>query len=123
MCRYFWVAVNQLPGVSASVTLSPMPSVHVSCSPIPSQLFGFQDLEEARAAHDLLLNGTIEQMERAYEGWRPRIESGDMAYIQPDDPEPPRGGVMVWNLDPPQPLEPIADGQHRHGSGTSGAYC
>lgn len=90
--EYYWLAVN-----GASVAACPLPvSKDKKCMPTPEQLTGFPTQQEQMETQQFLLTAEIPAMKHRMDDWGPRMETGEMAYIRPANPEPPTTGPTMW---------------------------
>jgi hypothetical protein len=91
--EYWWLAVN---GASVSACSFPAQEDRVACHPTPEQLIGFPTQEEQMEAQRFLLTADIPAIRRRMQDWVPRMRKGEMAYIRPEQPEPPTSGPTAW---------------------------
>jgi hypothetical protein len=93
--EYWWLAVNRS---SVTACFLPMPRT-VRVSPTPQQLIGFPTQEEQLAVRKFLLSAPMGEVARFMkEKLLPRVQSGEVAYIRPENPEPPTKGQTAWLL-------------------------
>jgi len=97
--EYYWLATN-----GSSVAACPVPAtsdeIDTACTPTPQQLFGFPTREEQLAAQKFLLTAPMPHVKGRMEGWKFRVVQGDMAYVEPTDPEPQTDGATCWTFSP-----------------------
>jgi hypothetical protein len=91
--KYFWIAVN---GPSVAMFDVPLSPENICAVPTPEFLFGFKAAAEAKAAQQTLLTAPASQVQSLMRSWLPRIAAGEMALVQPENPEPPTTGATVW---------------------------
>ena len=84
--EYYWLAGN-----GASVAACPLPITKdkICCVPTPEQLIGFPTQEEQLENQQFLLTADIPDIERRMDEWKPRLRTGEMAYIRPTNPSDP----------------------------------
>lgn len=91
---WWWIAIN-----GTSCAASPVDSKHVpTVVPTPEQLIGYRTQFEQLAAQRLILQAPEEKVKRYLESLPRRIQSGEVQYVRPDDPEPPTHGQTQWIL-------------------------
>ena len=91
--EYYWLAVN---GASVAVCPFPVSKDKIRCVPTPEQLIGFPTQKEQMESQQFLLAAEIQAVQRRMDEWGPRMATGEMAYIMPDNPEPPTTGPTGW---------------------------
>ena len=94
--KYFWLALN---GPSVAATAIPL-SNDLSVTPTPEQLIGFSTFEEAKRIQQFLLTAPMEEVVKYMESLPPRIRSGEVQYIRPENPEPYTEGATAWHDEP-----------------------
>jgi hypothetical protein len=93
--EYWWLAVNR--SSVAACPLSAPPTVKVS--PTPEWLIGFPTREEQLTVRKFFLKAPMPEVTRFMnEKLLPRVRSGEVAYLRPDNPEPPTQGGTAWLL-------------------------
>lgn len=92
----YWLAIN---GPSVAASSVSMPST-VRVSPTPEQLIGFKTRDEQRRVQSVLLTKPINRVNAFMQSLATRIESGDIVYIRPDNPQPPTRGQTLWMVQP-----------------------
>ena len=101
---FWWLAIN-----GASCAASPCalrPSVEVI--PTPEQLLGFPTRDEQIQVQTFLLTAPINDVERFLVELTPRVLSGEVEAIRPENPQPPTEGPTQWIVQPA--IEPDATG-------------
>jgi hypothetical protein len=97
---FFWLAVN---GPRVAATLTPLRPGSFKVSPTPEQLIGFPTRQEQARCQKFLLGAPIAEVDRYMNGeLRRRVDAGEVAYVLPQDPEPPTRGPTAWLLVGPQ---------------------
>lgn len=94
--RYYWLALN---GPSIAFTAIPI-SKRLTVTPTPEQLIGYSTYEEAKRIQEFLLTAPIEEVVEYMESLPPRIESGEVQYIRPKNPQPYPDGATLWHDGP-----------------------
>ncbi len=90
--KWWWIAIN-----GASCAAYPVDSRHVpTVAPTPEQLIGYRTQHEQLAAQRLILREPMEQVNEYLEGLPSRIQSGELRYVRPAEPEPPTHGQTHW---------------------------
>jgi hypothetical protein len=92
---YWWIAMNRETCVMATIPLS----ASVTVSPVPQTLIGFATEQEARASQQILLDGSIEEMERHRDMLKARASKGEILIQHPQHPEQPTRGTTIWSTD------------------------
>lgn len=73
-------------------------SATISASPTPEQLIGFRTRDEQLSAQKTILTAPIEVVQEFMQTTiLAKVESGEMSYIKPSNPEPPSEHTM-WML-------------------------
>jgi hypothetical protein len=90
---HYWIAIN---GASCAMSSFPLP-VTVAAKPTPQYMLGFPTLEEARDTQEFMLTAPIPDVRKRLEGFQERVQRGEIIYIQPANPEPPRTGPTMWS--------------------------
>lgn len=93
--NFFWLAIN---GASVAASGVPMPMT-VRVHPTPEQLIGFRTSEAQLATQTFLLTAPIAYVDKFMKEEMPRkLNSGEVVYIRPENPEPPTRGQTVWEI-------------------------
>lgn len=91
--NFYWLAIN---GASVAASSLPMP-LTVTVRPIPEQLIGYRTRKAQFAAQEFLLTASISEVASFMANEMPgKIESGEVVYIRPNNPEPPTTGATLW---------------------------
>jgi hypothetical protein len=91
--NWWWLAVN---GASCAACFMAMPAT-VTVIPMPEQLIGFESREEQLAAQEYVLTAPIDDVaEFMNTTILNKVESGEVAYIRPQSPEPQPDGPTMW---------------------------
>lgn len=96
---WWWLAVN---GPSCAACGFPTQADRLEVSPVPEQLIGFRTREEQLAAQKLLITAPINKVKKFMASLPSKIDSREVAYIRPTNPEPPTCGPTVWSIAPKQ---------------------
>jgi hypothetical protein len=93
--EYWWLAVN---GSSVAACFLPAPRT-IRARPTPEHLIGFPTREEQQAAQRFLRQAPPDEAARFMtEQLLPRVRSGELAYIRPENPQPPLKGPTAWEV-------------------------
>ena len=93
---WWWLAIN---GASCAVCSLPMPAT-VAVAPIPEQLIGFASRDEQIAAQEFVLTAPIDEVaEFMNTTILDKVQSGEVAYIRPQSPDPQPDGPTMWMCD------------------------
>lgn len=93
---YYWLALN---GPSVASCMAPL-SKKLSVTPTPEQLIGFSTYEEAKRIQQFLLTAPMEKVVKYMESLPPRIRSGEIQYIRPQNPQPYSPDATMWHDGP-----------------------
>lgn len=91
--EWWWLAVN---GASCAASPVPIRSDDVQVFPIPEQLIGFRTREEQVKIQEFVMTAPIDDVNRYMTSLSAAIDSGEVAYVRPQNPEPPTQGSTLW---------------------------
>lgn len=90
--EFWWLAING-PTVAASPWSMKLRGLEVA--PVPEQLVGFRTQAEQLKIQKFMLEADIDDVMAYIRGLPPRINSGEVAYSRPANPEPPVPGQQT----------------------------
>jgi len=93
--EWWWLAVN---GASCAANGFPARLEDLNVSPVPEQLIGFRTREEQLEIQQFLLTAPIADVQQYMTSLPEKIESGELAYVRPQHPEPPTHGPTSWHI-------------------------
>lgn|GEM_PF-5034765 len=93
--EWWWLAVNRASCAACVVQLR---AEGVAASPVPEQLIGFRTREEQLEIQQFLITASIDDVSRYMATLPAKIKSGEVAYVRPRNPEPPKNGPTSWHL-------------------------
>ena len=95
--EYYWIAIN---GASCAASLTMSLPVTLCVIPTPHHLFGFATATEAYETQQFLLNAPRPQLQKRMNTLHARALRGEIAMINPTNPEPPTHGQTMWMSEP-----------------------
>lgn len=92
--QWYWIAINRDSAAASAMPCAEPPTVR----PTPEQLLGFSTRDEQVDVQRFLLEKPIEEVNEFMQSLPRRIESGEIRYLRPTNPEPPTRGQTLWIL-------------------------